>query len=92
MEEINLEDLRIQIDKVDRELIKLLAERFELTEQVGVYKAKKNLNPQDKSREAKQFEKLEKLSLENGLNPEYAQKIFRCVMDIAISRHLEIGK
>ncbi|WP_394234743.1 chorismate mutase [Niallia oryzisoli] len=92
MEEFNLEDLRNNIDKVDRELIKLLAARFELTEQVGIYKAKNNLNPQDKSRETEQFNKLIKLSQESGLNPDYALKIFRCIMDIAISRHQEIGK
>lgn len=92
MEDFNLDELRHNIDQVDRELIKLLAARFELTEKVGLYKAENNLNPQDKSREAQQFNKLTKLAEESGLNPEYALKIFRCIMDIAISRHQEIGK
>ncbi|WP_338449429.1 chorismate mutase [Niallia oryzisoli] len=92
MEDFNLDELRQNIDQVDRELIKLLAARFELTEKVGIYKSKNNLIPQDKSRETQQFNKLTKLSEESGLNPEYALKIFRCIMDIAISRHQEIGK
>ncbi len=90
MENINLEDVRKSIDQVDSELIKLLSKRFELTEKVGIYKAINNLTAQDAIRESEKFEKLIRLSEENNLNSEYALRIFRCIMDMAISRHQEI--
>ncbi|KAA9032412.1 chorismate mutase [Niallia endozanthoxylica] len=90
MENINLEDVRNSIDQVDSELMKLLSKRFELTEKVGIYKAANNLMAQDTIRESEKFDKLILLSEKNGLNSEYALKIFRCIMDMAISRHQEI--
>ena len=43
-----LEEYRSSIDNVDAALIHLLAERFRITHQVGVYKAKNGLPAEDK--------------------------------------------
>ena len=45
-----LEEYRSSIDNVDAALIHLLAERFRITHQVGVYKAKNGLPAEDKER------------------------------------------
>ncbi|NIK77204.1 chorismate mutase [Paenibacillus castaneae] len=90
MEASRLNELRIEIDKLDNEILILLAKRFELTEKVGVYKAENKLNAQDKSRELKQFEKIIQLSNKHGMNSDYGTAIYRCIMDLVISRHKEL--
>lgn len=82
--------LRERIDQLDHEIIALIAERFKVTEDIGLYKAKNDLNPQDRSREAEKFAKLSELANSYGLKPDYAVQIYRCMMDLVISRHIEI--
>ncbi|MCY9658821.1 chorismate mutase [Paenibacillus chondroitinus] len=87
-----LDELRNGIDEVDQKIIELLAQRFQYTEEVGIYKAENHLHSQDVSRENQQFQKIAKLSAQYGLNPDYASEIYRCLIDIVISRHEELLK
>ena len=68
-----LDELRKGIDEVDQKMIALLAQRFQYTEEVGIYKAENHFDSQDVSRENQQFQKIAKLSAQHGLNPEYAR-------------------
>ncbi|MBB3110824.1 chorismate mutase [Paenibacillus phyllosphaerae] len=90
MEQSPLNQLRVDIDQVDRQIIALLAERFKLTEEVGQYKAQQGLPAQDPFREQLQFNKIAQLSEECGLKPGYASDIYRLIMDLAIARHREL--
>jgi chorismate mutase len=85
-----LDELRKNIDEIDEKIIALLAQRFKYTEEIGIYKAKNHLNVQDTNRESQLFQRIIQLSDQNGLNPEYSSKIYRCIIDIAISRHQEL--
>lgn len=87
-----LDELRNGIDEIDQKIIALLAQRFQYTEEVGIYKAENDLVSQDVNRENQQFQKIAKLSAQHGLNPEYASEIYRCIIDIVISRHGELLK
>jgi len=53
---------RSTIDNIDATLILLLAERFKVTKQVGVYKASVGLPPADPERENEQIARLRELS------------------------------
>ncbi|OMF27157.1 chorismate mutase [Paenibacillus sp. FSL H8-0548] len=90
MEASRLDELRQGIDHLDQQIISLLAKRFQLTEEVGIYKASNKLAAQDSSREAEQFDKIEGLAASCGLNPQYASAIYRRLMDVVITRHIEI--
>lgn len=90
MEASRLDELRQGIDQLDHKIISLLAERFQLTEEVGIYKAINKLTAQDPGRESKQFDKIAKLADSKELNPEYAAAIYRSLMDVVILRHKEI--
>ena len=57
-----LERLRASIDNMDAILLHTLAERFKLTQQVGVLRAQHDLPPSDKAREARQIERLQRLA------------------------------
>jgi chorismate mutase len=86
----NLDELRKNIDEIDQKIIALLAQRFKYTEEVGIYKAKNQLNAQDANRESQQFQRIFQLLDQNGLNPEYSSEIYRRIIDIVISRHQEL--
>jgi len=82
--------LREQIDEVDRRLVLLLAERFALTSQVGQLKADTRLEAVDPEREAQKLEVLQKLSRDNGINPELVAGLFRKIMAEAVENHRRI--
>lgn len=90
MKASKLDELRQSIDQLDNEIISLLAKRFQLTEEVGTYKATHKLAAQDPGRESKQFDKITNLAADRDLNPDYAAVIYRCMMDLVIARHKEI--
>lgn len=90
MEISKLSELRNKIDEIDQLIIPLLATRFHVTEQIGIYKTENHLSAQDSERESNQFRKIVQMAQYNGLNPDYALEIYRCVMNIVISRHKEI--
>ena len=48
----SLESLRVEIDECDKQIIEVLARRFEAARRIGVYKAVHNLPVLDEAREA----------------------------------------
>ena len=85
-----LADHRNSIDRLDAVLIYTLAERFSHTQAVGKLKAEHDLPPADSSREARQVERLERMASEAGLDPEFAKKFLRFIIDEVIRHHEEI--
>ena len=81
---------RNSIDRLDAVLIYTLAERFSHTQAVGKLKAEHDLPPADPAREAKQVERLERMAAEAGLDPEFAKKFLRFIIDEVIRHHEKI--
>ena len=86
-----LVNLRVRIDKIDSVLISHLAERFRFTEQVGYVKAKSGIFPVDIAREKSQARRIAELAEQEGLNPTFAQKLLKLVIDEVVKRHKEIS-
>ncbi len=86
----NLKKLRKDIDKTDRKLLKSLAERFEITKNVGIYKKIHCLPPLDRKREKIVFEKKEKLAKELNLDPKLIKKIFKLIIGKVKENHKKI--
>jgi chorismate mutase len=82
-----LDQFRKSIDNLDAALIHLLAERFRLTKQVGLYKAGQGLPASDPAREARQVARLRALATEAELDPEFAERFIRFVIDEVIRHH-----
>ena len=78
---------RSSIDNIDAALILLLAERFKVTKQVGVYKASVGLPPADLEREEQQIARLRELSTSANLDPAFSEKFLRLVIDEVIRHH-----
>ena len=83
---------RASIDRLDAILVYTLAERFKHTKAVGVLKAEHNLPPADKNREAQQVARLERLSKEADLDPEFAKKLLAFVIQEVIQHHKQQQK
>ena len=77
---VELRRLRDSIDNMDAALVHLLAERFKITQQVGVLKAAHGLPPADPAREAQQIQRLRDLAVEAKLDPEFAEKFLSFVV------------
>ncbi len=78
---------RASIDRLDAILVYTLAERFKHTQAVGRLKAAHDLPPADKAREASQIERLERLSEEADLDPEFAKKFLAFIIQEVIHHH-----
>ncbi len=87
-----LADLRQSIDNLDAVLVHTLAERFRCTQTVGQLKAEHTLPPSDPAREARQIERLERMCAESGLDPEFAKKFQRFIIDEVIRHHHQFQK
>ena len=87
-----LADLRQSIDNLDAVLVHTLAERFRCTQTVGKLKAEHTLPPSDPAREARQIERLERMCAESGLDPDFAKKFQRFIIDEVIRHHHQFQK
>ena len=81
---------RDSIDRLDAILVYTLAERFAHTQAVGKLKAEHDLPPADPAREATQVARLERMAEEAGLDPVFAKKFLRFIIDEVIRHHEKI--
>lgn len=81
---------RKSIDNLDDALIRILAERFRITKAVGKLKAEQNLTPGDPVREKQQAERLRALAIEADLDPDFAEKVLRFIIDEVIRHHKQV--
>ncbi|MBN3490831.1 chorismate mutase [Acholeplasma equirhinis] len=77
-----LETLRLAIDQTDKELVRLLEERFKLVREIGHYKKENNLPIFDPEREKFVLATKEKLVQKKEDWPYY-ERIFKLFMDIS---------
>ena len=81
-----LPELRESIDEIDRQIVRLLAERLELVMRVGEIKRSHGVAAYDAARERDLLEKVARVA-PVPLTPEMAERIFQCI--IQESRNLE---
>ena len=82
-----LKEHRASIDRLDAILVYTLAERFAHIQAVGKLKAQHDLPPSDPAREANQIARLETLSAEADLDPEFAKKFLNFIIQEVIQHH-----
>ena len=88
MTDETLRGYRDRIDVLDEQLIRLLAERFEITKAVGAYKAAEGLPPADPGREAEQVKRLRAIAEDAGMDPAFSEQVFRLIVDEVIRHHV----
>ena len=84
-----LQTLRSEIDRIDGQIVELLARRFAVTQQVGQLKAHHALPAVDAERESAQQLRYEQLAQENGLDPALVTGLFRDIIAEVVRQHGE---
>ena len=78
---------RDSIDNLDAALVVLLAERFKVTQRVGMFKRDNGLPPADKSREKLQIDRLRALARSAQLDPDFTEKLLAFITREVIHHH-----
>ena len=82
-----LASYRSSIDNIDAALILLLAERFKITKQVGLHKARAGLPAADPERERQHIARLRELAASANLDPSFSEKLLRFVISEVVRHH-----
>lgn len=85
-----LDEFRASIDNLDAALIFLLSERFKLTKRVGEFKRDHDLPAADPEREAVQVARLRSLAEQSHLDPDFAERLIRFIIEEVIRNHERI--
>ena len=85
----DLQDIRVEIDQVDQEILRLFTQRMELACQVADYKIATGKKVYDKVRED---EKLEKLSsyVDDGFSQQAVKELYTQIMSISRKKQFSI--
>lgn len=86
-----LDELRKSIDNIDNAIIAMFAERFKVTDKVGVFKAINGLPAKDMQREEVQFRRIDELSRHYGLDPLFARELLEKVIGRVVDNHLIVA-
>ncbi len=87
MPKYELEDLRVSLNNIDSALVCMLAERFHVTSKISQVKSELGLPPVDKIRELELFQRIEQQAEHGGLDPGFAKRIFRIIVDEVVEHH-----
>ena len=82
-----LDALRTRIDTIDEQIIRLLADRFRVTEEVGTLKKRHQLQAVDPQREAAQADNFRAMAENHKIKHDFVNHIFACVIQEVVSRH-----
>ncbi len=82
-----LDQLRVQIDSIDRKLVDLLAQRLQVVQQVTKVKQKHDLPTFHPAREENLISARRAQAADAGLEPDFVEDLFRTVL-----RHSRVGQ
>ncbi len=88
----NIEEIREAIDNIDKEIIRLIGKRFVYIKEIVKFKNKDVDSIVAKDRYDEVIENRRKLAVENGLNPDLIENIYKNLIDHFINKEMEIAK
>lgn len=83
--------MRKSIDNIDNAIVAMFAERFKVTDRVGSYKAAHGLPARDSERESVQYDRINQLAVQYGLDPEFAKSYLSDVISRVVQNHKRIA-
>lgn len=81
----DLQNLREDIESLDRELLQLLRRRMERVEEVARVKIKSAFPFRDHQREELVLQRVRRAAVELGLDPHAVERLYRLIMEMSIS-------
>jgi isochorismate pyruvate lyase len=88
----NIKEIREAIDDIDREIIKLIGKRLVYVKEIVKFKRKDRDSIVAKDRYNEVIENSRKLAVENGLNPDLLENIYKNLIHHFIDKEIEIAK
>lgn len=73
--------MRSHIDLIDREIVRLLARRLELSLEIGREKARRGLPVRAPEREQELLEVIREEAVAQGLDPDHVSRLFELVLE-----------
>ena len=80
---MSLENLRKQIDEADASIVKLVAERIRIAQEIGREKNKQKTQIEDREREKNVLENVRRIAQEKNLNPEEIEDVYQQIVAIS---------
>jgi chorismate mutase/prephenate dehydratase len=90
---MSLDNLREEIDQIDKKMVKLIAERVEIAKQIGLEKNKRGIKIEDTDREKLVFEKVRSRAKTQELSPDQIESIYRKIIDTCknVQQHTRVA-
>ena len=76
---MNIDDLRNQIDEIDRQLISLFGSRLNLSRRIGEVKSRQGINIHDQKREGEVIARIKRMATEEGVDPADAARLYNFI-------------
>ena len=89
---VTLEELRMQIDKLDDEVLQLMEQRMSVSEKIGTFKKEHNITILQSSHWNKLLKKRINEGLSKGLSEEFVQKIYSAIHEESIQHQKVVMK
>jgi len=74
---MNLEDLRRKIDETDANIVKLIAERMRIAQEIGEEKKKQGKRIDDKEREKRVWENIKSIARDENISQEVIKSVYK---------------
>lgn len=88
--EDEIKKLRVGIDKIDKEIVALLGERFKWTKRVGEYKAKYDLPAKDQTREDQVYKDRRIWAKKFSVDEDFVGVLFKAIIKSVRRKHTAI--
>ena len=89
---MNKAEIRNEIDAIDYEIIKLFGLRFQYVKEIVKFKEKTPESIVAAKRQQQVFEKRREWAVENGIEPDIIEEIYRKLIQYFINEELQIVK
>ncbi|MEO4040274.1 chorismate mutase family protein [Hoeflea sp. CAU 1731] len=84
-----MDDIRVEIDRLDRELMKLLAERSTFVDRAADIKRVTGEAPDTQWRVKEVLDNARRNASNNGLDPDFGEALWRQFLKLSISRETD---
>ena len=81
-DEMTLEELRAEIEDIDRELVEIIARRTYVADAIAQVKAEEDLPTTDEEQEARVVERVERFARRFEVDPEYVTEVFQLLIEL----------
>jgi len=79
-----LSTLRKRIDEIDEQILRLLKERVDVCENIGVLKRERGVPVRDRDRENEQYTRIAGIASQLGLNPQDVRAVYDRIIAMCI--------